>query len=241
MIRDYPSVGYDAVAPLTTVISVAIPTQVGNFQYGDYIFDVQLTDADATVYTLTKTLNLCAPNSKDKTKNYGELSAKLDAACSTDLLYVELETPPLYKGVASDSQVNDLTLQFPTGSGRGTMSSVQRSFSTTLYEGVHNITGTVCANYPIGDNVFIKVNYHVKKEKNVRCMIDQSCLAAKLALLDKEANYDCTDAEKAATQEKTITILRLIKTVEVFIEAGLDASPYIDQLEDLIGCLFDCE
>ncbi len=27
-------------------------------------------------------------------------------------------------------------------------------------------------------------------------MIDQSCLAAKLALLDKEANSDCTDAEK---------------------------------------------
>ncbi len=94
VIKDFP-VGYDVAAPLTSVISQYIPTQAGNFQYGNYIFDVQLTDADTTVYTLSKTLNLCPPNSKDRTKNYGVLSAKLDAACSTDLLYVELDTPPL--------------------------------------------------------------------------------------------------------------------------------------------------
>lgn len=239
-IKNYPTSGYDIYPPMTSIIEVNIPTQASNYQYGDYSVTVQLTDANGTVYEVTKTASICAPDSKNKTRNYGSLSAELNGVCKDGKVYITADTVPTYKGVISDSQVNAFTLEYPTSSGLAVLDTVIGNFSAVLFEGVYKFTGTICANYPIGDNVYVKVNYKVKKEKNIRCLLDETCIYAKLAQLDAQTKSDCTDAEKADTQNTIVNALRLIKTIEISTNAGFDAGDFIDELESLLGCVCTC-
>src|SRR6185503_14988704 len=71
IIKNYPTSGYDIYPPMSSVVTVAIPTQAGNYQYGQYSVNVQLTDANGNVYTVSKQLTICAPNPQNKTVKYG--------------------------------------------------------------------------------------------------------------------------------------------------------------------------
>lgn len=241
VIKNFPTSGYDIYPPLTDVIELTVPTQVNNYQYGSYVFEVQLTDADSTVYTLTKTVSICAPDAKNKTRKYGTLSATIDGNCKDGKVSISADTVPTYKGKISDSQVNDFSLEYPTGSGLAKLEDISiDSFTATLFEGVYKFEGTICADYNLGDNVYVKVNYRIKREKNIRCLLDESCIYAKLAQLNTQVQSDCTDAEKIETQSIIINTLRLVKTIEIAGNAGFDASDYIDELESLLGCVCTC-
>lgn len=239
-IKDYPTSGYDIYPPMTSVVPVNIPTQANNFQYGQYNVSVRLTDADGTQYTVSKTVSICAPDSANKTRNYGSLSAQLNGVCTDGKVYIIADTVPNYNGVISNSQVNAFVLEYPTGSGLANLSTTIGSFSTNLFEGVYKFTGTICANYNYGDNVSVQVNYRVKREKNIRCLLDETCLAAAFKELDARVNSDCTDAEKIATQNTIINALRLKATIEITANSGFDPSDYISELEDVLGCVCTC-
>lgn len=239
VVKDYPS-GYDIVPPMTDVISVAIPTQANNYQYGRYIVDVQLTDEDGNVYTVTKPVTICAPNPLNKTVKYGSLSAQLNGVCNQGKLYVIADGIPTYQGKISDSAVNAFTLEYPTSSGLPVLSTQIGSFSTTLFEGVYKFSGTACANYNMGDNVSVKVSYQFKREKNVRCLLDEICIYARLSELNEVIKSDCTDKEKLATQGVIIDALRLLKTIEVAINSGFDGSDFVSELENVLGCVCTC-
>ena len=240
VIKNYPISGYDIYSPMTNVINVNIPTQAGNYQYGNYVIDVQLTDANGTKYTVTKTVSICTPDANNKTRNYGSISAQLNGVCKDGKVYIIADTVPTYKGVISDAQVNTFTLEYPTSSGLSVLNTAIGSFSAILFEGIYKFKGTICANYNFGDNVSVKVNYKLKKEKNIRCLLDETCIYAKLSQLDAQTKSDCTDAEKIDTQNVIIGALRLIKTIEVATNAGFDAGEFIDELEALLGCVCTC-
>lgn len=240
VIKNYPTSGYDIYPPMTSIVDVNVPTQANNFQYGSYTITVQLTDANGTLYTVTKTVNICAPDVNNKTRNYGSLSAQLNGVCTDGKVYVIADGVPNYNGVISDTQVNDFTLEYPTSSGLDELDTTIGSFSTNLFEGVYKFTGTICANYPYGDNVSVKVNYRLKREKNIRCLLDETCISQALGSLDAQVRSDCTDAEKLSTQNTIIQALRLIKTIEVTASSGFDASDYIDELETVLGCVCTC-
>lgn len=240
VIKQYPTSGYDIYPPFTDVVEVDIPTQASNYQYGQYKVEVELIDANGTVYTVSKLINICVPDAANKTRNYGSLSAKLNGVCKEGKVYVEADNVPTYNGAISDSRVNDFTLEYPTGSGRDVLETTTGSFSTDLFEGVYKFAGTVCAHYSFGDNTFANVNYKLKREKNIRCLLDETCIYAKLAQLDAQTKSDCTEGEKIDTQNVIIGALRLIKTIEVATNAGFDAGDYIDELESLLGCVCTC-
>lgn len=239
-IKNYPTSGYDIYSPMTDVIEVDVPTQAGNYQYGQYAISVQLTDANGTIYTISKQVNICAPNPLNKTVKYGSLSALLNGSCKNGAFYIITDTVPAYGGVISNSQVNAFTLEYPTSSGKSVLSTTIGSFSDVLFEGVYKWKGTICANYNIGDNVSVKVNYQVYKEKNIKCVLDETCLAAAFSNLNSQINSDCTDAEKEQTQATLVQAMALIKNIELLVDSGLDASDYIDQLEDVLGCVCTC-
>lgn len=239
-IRYYPTSGYDIYPPMTSTVEVSIPTQANNYQYGTYQVSVQLTDANGTIYTVTKAVKICAPNPKNKNVNYGSLSAQLNGNCSSGKVTVIADTAPTYQGSESDNQDNAFTLEYPTSSGKDVLSTSIGSFSATLFEGVYKFNGTICAHYDLGDYLYAEVNYKVKREKYIRCLLDKGCVAANLAELQSHILSDCSDAEKIATQNKIINALLLLQVIDGLANSGQDASDYITQLEKILGCTCTC-
>ncbi len=240
VVKEYPTSGYDIYPPMDGVAGFDVPTQAGNYQYGNYTIEVRLTDSDGTEYTVTKTLNLCQPDANNKTRNYGSLSAQLNGICLDGKLYVIVDTPPNYKGKIVQSQVNDFTLEYPTSSGMDELETDMASFSTYLFEGVYKINGTICALYDLGDYMFVKINYKVKRKKEIYCTIDECCVFAKLSELNLKIKSDCTQAEKDNTASITLDALRLLKTAQLAATCGEDPSDYIADLEALLGCKCTC-
>lgn len=240
IVKNYPTSGYDIYPPMTEDVEVNVPTQASNYQYGTYTFEVSITDSDSTIYTLTKSVKICAPDSKNKTRNYGSLSATLDGNCVTGRVVVIADTPPNYQGFTTDSQVNDFLLKYPTVSEVVPLETTQNNFSVQLYEGEYQFSGTICAHYSLGDNVTANVNYRVKRFKTIRCLLDMACVAARLSELQFQISQDCTDAEKIATQATIINALLLITVINGRATTGLDPSDAIGELETVLGCVCSC-
>lgn len=242
-IKDYGDT-YDVTPSFSggidAVVSVPVPTQAGNYQYGKYIISVQLTDADGTTYEVSKTVSICSPNFLDKSKKYGTLSVKLTGVCNEGKVYVLVDNIPNYKGFSVESSVQSFSLNYPTGSGLPTLTTVQGSFSVPLYEGVYSITGNICATYNYGDNVFVKVTYQVNYSKSITCSLDESCVFTGLAALYEKLNSDCSEEEKKETQVRIERTSILKYLIDTGINAGEDISDYILDLETVLGQTCSC-
>lgn len=241
VIKQYITSGFDINPPMTEVFSFPIPTTAGNYQYGTYTIDVKLTDDDGTEYTVTKTINLCPPDPNNKNKKYGCLNAKFNANCKDGKLVIRLDQPPNYKGKQFTSQVIDMDLEFPTGSGEDVMEDITfQLFSVSLYEGEYILEGTTCVLYNYGDNVFFKVSYKIKCKKNVKCIIDLCCVQAKWDELSARLDSDCTDAEKENTMSIIVESQFYVTAAQGAANCGADPSTWISKLELLLGCVCTC-
>lgn len=244
VVRAYPDT-YDAAPAFSggmdIVTSIPVPLQANNYQYGKYTIAVQLTDADGTNYTVTKTISICAPNTLDSTKKYGSVSAKLTGVCNAGKVYVLVDNVPTYKGIVVESTTQSFTLDYPTGSGLSPIEDTpQGSFAVQLFEGVYKIEGSICATYNYGDNVYAKVNYKVNYSKSIICSLDDGCVFTGLDSLAQKLNSDCSEAEKRDTQSRIEKATLLLDTIDFGIRAGEDISDYIFQLEDALGLTCSC-
>jgi len=240
VIKNYPTSGYDINDPIDDTVEVDIPTQANNYQYGQYVVTVKLTDVPGVSYEVEKLVSFCAPDQNNKTKKYGSLSAILDGNCKSGKLFVSADNVPTYKGVISNSQVNSLVLKYPTVSQVDPLTTSHTSFSAVLFEGEYRFEGTICANYELGDSVSAQVQYKVKKIKNIRCLLDRSCVAARLSQLHAQLDTDCNDAEKYGTQGVIIHVLMLLSVIDANVNDGQDASDLIEELEGVLGCSCTC-
>ena len=230
----------DLSGGMDAVVSFNVPTQASNYQYGKYTISVKLFDADGTTYINTKTVSVCEPDKNNKTRSYGSLSALMNASCKDGKVCIVTDNVPNYNGKQVESQVNYFTLEYPTGSGLDPLETTIGSFCVQLYEGVYKFTGTICATYNFTDNVFVKVNYKVKKEKNIRCLIDECCVFTKLSELNLLLKTNFTLKEQEETTAIIVDALRLLKTIQLAADCGEDASDYIADLEKLLGCTCTC-
>jgi hypothetical protein len=245
VVRDYPD-NYDVTPAFSggmdAVTSISIPTQAGTYQYGKYTISVQLTDADGTIYEVTKVISICAPNTADKGKKYGNLGAKLTGVCNQGKVYVLVDEVPTYKGLIAESTSQSFTLDYPTGSGLSPIADTpQGSFSVQLFEGVYKVVGSVCATYNYGDNVYAKVSYQVNYSKSIICSLDESCVFTGLAALYEKINSDCSEEEKKDTQNRIERTAILRQIIDSGIQAGEDVSDYILDLEDVLGQTCSCD
>jgi hypothetical protein len=242
-VRDYPD-NYDITPAFSggmkATASIAVPTQAGTYQYGKYAISIKLTDADGTVYVITKPLSICAPNSLDSSKKYGNLSAKLTGVCNEGKVYVLVDNLPTYKGFNSESSTQGFTLDYPSGSGKSSFNTPQGSFAVQLFEGEYKIKGSVCATYNYGDNVYAKINYIVNYTKGIICSLDIDCVFSGLNNLAQKLNSDCSEAEKKDTQIRINAATLLIDTIDFGVKAGEDVSDYIFNLEDVLGVTCSC-
>lgn len=240
IIKEYPTSGFDIYPPMTSVDTTAIPLTAGNYQYGTYTIAVRLTDADGTEYTVTKTVNICPPDPNNTTRKYGCLDMSIKGNCRTGEVVFLLNNPTNYKGTTWSTQVNALTVKYPTASGKTDLTTALGSFSLQLYEGQYQVSGTVCALYSYGDEVYFKVNYKVKCEKTIKCIIDECCVFAKLEELNLKVQSDCTQAQKDETASTIVNALWLKQLADLAGNCGGDPSDYISQLEDILGCQCTC-
>lgn len=243
IVRAYPD-NFDAAPSFSGGMdietSISVPTQAGTYQYGKYIISVQLTDADGTEYVVTKSVSICAPNSLDSSKKFGNLSAKLTGICNQGKVYVLVDNIPNYKGFSVESSTQSFELDYPTGSGESTLTTPQGSFSVQLYEGVYKIAGEVCATYNYGDNVYAKVKYVVNYSKPIICSLDESCVFVGLDALYVKLNSDCSEAEKRDTNSRIEKATLLLDTIDFGIRAGEDVSDYILNLEAVLQLTCSC-
>jgi hypothetical protein len=239
-IKAYSTSGYDIEPPMTTVVEYPIPLVAGNFLYGTYLITVRLTDENDVDWEIEKPVNICPPDKKNKNKRTACLNASIKGNCVDGIVVIGLNTPPNYKGTVVDTQVNDLTLYYPTESELPPLETIMGSFSVQLYEGEYKLIGTVCATYDYGDNVFFEVKYDVKCSKQIKCIIDECCILAQLTELNLKLASDCTVAEKEATSNTIFDTLRLLKTIELTGSCGEDPSDYVTELEALLGCICTC-
>jgi hypothetical protein len=243
VVKDYGT-NYEIAPALSggmdAVISFNIPTMASNYQYGKYTITVELYDQNNTRYTVTKIVSLCEPDKKNKTRSYGTLSASVKGDCVNGKVYIIVDTPPNYNGRIYESRGLDLTIDYPTASGESPEETSIGSISLQLYEGVYKLTGTDCVTYNFGDNVFVKINYKIRLEKNIRCLIDECCVFAKLAELNLQLKNGCPPSEQERISAIVVDALLLLKTIQLAATCGEDPSDYITDLEKLIGCTCTC-
>lgn len=222
------------------VITFPVPTIAGGYQTGTYTINLKMFDSTGASWVVTKTVKVCAPDKDYKSRTYGSLSAKLKADCVAGKLYVIVDTVPTYNGTIMESQTLTGTLEYPTSSELPPLTITTGNFSVTLFEGVYKLNGEICATYNHGDNVFSKVKYKIKKEHNVRCLIDECCILTALVALQAKTTTDCTDAEKEATASTIVEALSLLKILQLAATCGEDPSDYVAELEKLLGCKCTC-
>lgn len=241
IIKPYGS-SYDidnpASSPIITTYERAIPTQAGTLQYGVYTIALKLTDESGTTYEVIKTINVCTYNAD---QNPCDDRLRLVASCKNGTLGVYLSEPPLFKGFYSQSKTQTIVVNYPTTSGHAVTNSTFPNFSVQLFEGVYKVVVNVCALYNLTDNVFLNLPYAVTKEKNVKCLLDYTCIWPKIKQLWDNIKSGCSqkDAEKYSSIALSASLL--IQTIELANDAGEDASDYISELETLLGCVCTCD
>lgn len=228
---------FNIAPPMTSIYQYAIPVQAGTVQYGTYTINVRLTDEDGTLYYVSKIINVCTYN---KDQNPCDDRLRLVASCRNGTLGVYVSEPPLFKGFYATSKTQLWTVKYPTSSGHANTASTFGYFSVQLFEGVYNVSGTVCALYNLTDNVYIKLPYTVSVDKTVKCNLDYTCIWPRIKQLNDKVASDCSQAEKNETASIVLDALRLITSAELANNAGEDASPYINDLETLLGCQCTC-
>lgn len=237
VIKDY-SPSYDIPAPLTATYTRAIPTQATKVQYGNYEITLQLTDSNSDVYYVTKTINVCTYN---EATNPCDDRVRLIANCKNGRLTVSLSEPPVFKGFYALSRSQTIVVNFPTASAASAITTSNGSFSVQLFEGVYKVVVTVCATYNLTDNVFLRLGYAGTFEKNVKCLLDYTCIYPRIKQLNDKIKEDCSQAERDTNASVVLDALRLLKSAELANDAGEDASDYIADLEKLLGCECTCE
>lgn len=242
IIKDYGS-GYDVIPSqsggIVVPVVVNIPTKAGQYQYGVYTFGLQLTDQNGTsVYEVIKTQNICPyPDEKKVCQD----SVEMLADCQSGKLNISMAEAPTYQSKLPQSKTQNWTLYYPTASGMASEVATVGNFSVPLFEGVYKLTGSVCVTYAMGDNIFISLGSTGNWGKNVKCVIDYTCIEPKLDRLGKELAKACTDKDRAEINDTIFSVLWLLTKIQIRLGAGNDASDDIDLLETILGCSCTCE
>lgn len=237
VIKPYGS-GYDIAPPLTDAYTQNIPTQAGKPQYGIYTIAVQLTDEGGKTYEIIKTINVCTYTSDS---HPCDERLRVIASCKNGTVTVAVAEPPVFKGQYAESRTIELTVDYPTASGLAQLVTTYGNFSVALFQGVYKFDLEVCATYNMGDNILLRLPYTLLMDKNVKCLLDYTCIYPQIKRLNDKINSNCSQREKEENASVVLDALRLLKTAELANDAGEDASDYIDELETLLGCQCTCD
>lgn len=238
VIKAYGSGAYDIVPPMTAAYEIDIPTQASKIQYGVYTIAVKLVDAGGTEYVVTKTVNVCTYTSDS---HPCDERLRVVADCKNGKLSVALAEPPVFKGKFADSMTHSIDVTYPTASGLADFTTTYQNFNLALFQGVYLFEVEVCATYDMGDNVYLQLPYTVSLEKNVKCLLDYTCIYPAIKRLHDKIDSNCSQKDKDNYASIALSAVFALQTAEMANLAGEDASTYISDLEELLGCQCTCD
>lgn len=242
IIKDFQAAGYyDILPPMTSNVTVPISLVAANYLYGDYTVSVRIADAAGVEFIDTKSVNICPPNSKDKTQKQGCLTVEIIGKCKLNQVLINTLPIPPYKGTLPVSPAYALTIDRPTVSGLPQTTSTIPTFSQPLFEGEYIVKGTVTATYNFGNNMFYVIPYKVNTKKIIRCLVDECCIQMYLESLYALSQSDCSAKEKAHTGELIGQALFLKELALGAQNCGSDPSEFIQALESLNGYVCSCK
>lgn len=237
IIRPYGG-SYDIAPPITGTFEFDMPTQAGKIQYGVYKVALQLTDDDNAVYVIEKAVNVCSYTSDS---NPCDERVRMLSDCKNGTVTFQLSEPPTFKGKYAESKAQSVRIDYPTASGLPALTTDVGNFSMALFQGVYKATVSVCANYEMGDNIWLQLPYEVIKEKNVKCLLDYSCIFPAIDRLNEKIENCQSEKDKTYYASVSLQALVYLKSAELANDAGADAAEYIDKLEKLLGCTCTCD
>ena len=224
---------------IVTPVTLAIPIKGTEYVFGIYTIDVQMTDEGGVVLpVVSKTINLC--KYVDNSSNC-EDSVTFQANCQAGQLTILMKDPANYQGRIFKSTTQNWVLNFPTDTGMSAVTSAFNNFSVQLFEGVYKLVGSICAMYDFGDNVFAYISYGGTFTKDVKCILDYSCIYPQIDKLRRTLNDDCSAEQKANTANIILETLFLMTSINITLTSGEDASDQIADLEKLLGCKCTCD
>lgn len=229
VIRAYGN-SYDIVAPFTSAFTFAVPTQLNKYQYGTYTFEAEITETGGVIkHYNSKSLKIC------ENPDVSNVCISLLADCKAGHLNFKTKQPPPYQGVLPTNKVESWLVKYPTGTiAQETFSA--SNISLPLFEGVYNISGTITAVYPLGDNTFAKLGFTSTIEQPIKCYIDFSCFWVKIKYYVDLMNNDCDIVLKQQYDKIIKDAIALIEIANYANVFGNDPTEYITQLEELLDC-----
>lgn len=230
--------GYDIAPPLTAAYTQAIPTQAAKPQYGIYEVAVQLTDEGGATYEIVKKINVCTYTVDS---HPCDERLRIIASCKNGTVTVAVSEPPTFKGQYAEDRTISLIVDYPTASGLAQFTTTYGNFSLALFQGVYKFNLTVCATYNMGDSVLLKLPYTLKVDKNVKCLLDYTCIYPRVKQLKEKIDAGCSQKDAENYANIALNIVFLFIAAELANDAGADASDFISELEELLGCQCTCD
>ncbi len=229
-----PSILPNAPLPL----EILLPLFAGEVVWGTYTIIGYLKDADATIYTLTKTVKLCDPCTCGCTASSdgcAEISTFVN--CSNSLLEVSDTTNYTYNGISTTDIAYNITITYPASSGVGQIPYGAPYFTIPVYTGTYVFDVSNVATYSYGDLVTVDVTYTKQFNKFADCNLDLCWLHCGLRDLTNEylPLIGTGSVREKQIEQKLRKIALYIHLIESGNSCGYDVSAYIQASKDILG------
>jgi hypothetical protein len=218
-------------------------TFAGSVQYGVWTIVGSIKDQDGTIYTLTKTQDICKPKSNSSTQgsdSYATVGVSLD--CNQNLLIYQDKTTYTYQSVRSTSVVYSGIMQYPASAELSNLAFTSSFFvDSPVYDGSYIFTVDNVATYDFDDLQSVTIAYTATKTFkaqcvslcNIRCAFEKYFAVYTTALANGSKNLN-------TIKDNMLSLIGYIKSAEFAISCGGDASDSITAIEDITGYECDC-
>jgi len=218
-------------------------TFAGSVQYGIWTIVGSIKDEDGTIYTLTKTQDICKPKTNSSTQgsdSYATVGVSLD--CNQNLLIYQDKTTYTYQGVKSSSVVYSGIMQYPASAELSNLAFASSFFvDSPVYDGNYIFTVDNIATYEFDNLQSVTISYTATKTFkaqcvslcNIRCAFEKYFAVYTTALANGSKNLN-------TIKDNMLSLVGYIKSAEFAISCGGDASDSITAIEDITGYECDC-
>lgn len=214
----------------------------GFAQYGMFILNAIIIDADSTQYPINLRKNICQPDNFANNVVSGQFIATVD--CDTPRIILAETTNFSYQGQPPLSLTKNGNLYYPMG----TLSPVAFDFTPfevsgtgNVYTGPYRIKNITTALYDLLDNVSVKINYSTLLDFSVAC---GSKLVNLLCCVNEVYQIYNTDPNSNRGRDAKVKIEKITApfiTAVIKDKAGQKCDDEINTISKILQCNCACD
>lgn len=242
-------VNADILSTAPTVPFVAdMVTFSGAPEWGVWTSVGTIKDANGTLYSLTKTLNICKPVQCSAVKNTGDSCATISftANCISNKILYSDTTPYSYKGIAYTTILYDVSLYYPASAGLSPVLNKNISYFSlnVVYNGTYQLVISNTATYQFDDLQSVVIVYKLNADYPISCtigMCDILCSYSDYLEEYIDTKNNNASSQKARTMQENLILLNAyVQEAQLNLECGNDISDLVAKIEAIIGKKCNC-